>query len=70
MKALDNIPKYIKVKPGDFTGFKLVGWTYYYLGNMQSAVEYFTKANNIKEVYGNYKGLGLSELKRNNYYSS
>jgi len=65
--ALLNYKKYAKMEPKNFLPYNQLGWTYYNLEKYDDAITQFKIANNLKEVSGNYAGLGKSYLKTGNY---
>ncbi len=64
--ALKNLLEYVKYKPNDYIGLNRIGWTYYQIGDIANAFDYFIKSNLIQKDGGNFEGLGLCEFERNN----
>jgi tetratricopeptide (TPR) repeat protein/uncharacterized caspase-like protein len=58
--ALANYQKYAKLEPKNFYPYNRLGWTYFNLKRYDDAIVQFNIANNLKQVSGNYQGLGES----------
>ena len=65
--ALLNFKKYVEMDPKNWFAYNRLGWTYFNLKKYEDAIVQFKIANNIKEVFGNYQGLGEAYYALGNY---
>jgi tetratricopeptide (TPR) repeat protein len=68
-EAIPYIKKYIRLKPNNW-GYNILAWAYFNLNKFDESIDNFILANKYKESYESYRGLGLCEFKRKNYYQS
>jgi uncharacterized caspase-like protein len=59
--------KATKSEPTNWLPYNWLGWTYFNLKKYEEAIVQFKISNNIKEVFGNYQGLGEAYYALGNY---
>jgi len=65
--ALIHFRKYAEMDPKNWFAYNRLGWTYFNLKKYEEAIVQFKISNNIKEVFGNYQGLGEAYYALGNY---
>lgn len=66
-QALDSFSKAKELQPSNWLAYNRLGSTYFNLKKYDDAIIQFKTANNLKEVSGNFTGLGISYLELGDY---